>query len=55
MADTFALKKFSDLNLKDSFFDSLKTAYPGTNSTPSFTDWFLKKIERRQNCIGISG
>ena len=40
MADTFALKKFSDLNLKDSFFDSLKTAYPGTNSTPSFTDWF---------------
>ncbi|WP_314662749.1 hypothetical protein [uncultured Selenomonas sp.] len=51
MADTFALKKFSDLNLNDSFFDSLKTAYPGTNSTPSFTDWFLKKSKEDRTAL----
>ena len=51
MADAFALKKFSDLNLNDSFFDSLKTAYPGTNSTPSFTDWFLKKSKEDRTAL----
>ena len=29
--------KFADLNLRDSFFDSLRTSYP------EFDDWFNKK------------
>lgn len=43
MAGKFLLKKFSDINLDDPFFDSLKNDYPGTANSTRFTDWFKKK------------
>lgn len=43
MAGKFSLKKFSDINLEDEFFDSLKNDYPGTASSTGFIDWFKKK------------
>lgn len=43
MAGKFSLKKFSDINLNDPFFDSLKNDYPGTANSTGFTDWFKKK------------
>lgn len=43
MAGKFSLKKFSDINLNDPFFDSLKEDYPGTAASTGFTDWFQKK------------
>ena len=43
MAGKFILKRFSDINLDDSFFDSLKSDYPGTENSTGFTEWFEKK------------
>lgn len=43
MAGKFSLRKFSDINLADRFFDSLKADYPGTDSSPGFVTWFNKK------------
>lgn len=43
MAGRFLLKKFSDIDLDDDFFDSLKKDYPGTVSSTGFVDWFNKK------------
>lgn len=31
------------MNLNDPFFDTLKTDYPGTETTRGFTDWFNRK------------
>lgn len=36
MAGKFYLRKFSEINLDDSFFDTLKKDYPGSASSPSF-------------------
>jgi len=43
MAGRFLSKKFSDINLDDPFFDSLKADYPGTESSTGFVEWFTKK------------
>lgn len=43
MAGKFQRKKFSDINLNDPFFDSLKKDYPGTDNSTEFTTWFAKK------------
>lgn len=43
MAGKFYLRKFSEINLDDSFFDTLKKDYPGSASSPSFSTWFDKK------------
>lgn len=43
MAGKFLLKKFSDIDLYDPFFDSLKADYPGTEHSTGFIDWFNKK------------
>lgn len=40
----FAYKKFADIDLKDSFFDSLKADYPGTATSTGFCTWFGKKV-----------
>lgn len=37
MNEVISLRKFSDINLDDSFFDSLKSDYPG------FEEWFKRK------------
>ena len=43
MAGKFSLKKFADINLDDSFFDSLKADYPGNENSTGFVEWFNKK------------
>lgn len=43
MAGKFTLKKFADIDLNDTFFDSLKNDYPGTTNSTGFVDWFKKK------------
>lgn len=43
MAGKFSFKKFSDINLNDPFFDSLKNDYPGTANSTGFIEWFHKK------------
>jgi hypothetical protein len=43
MAGKFSFKKFSELDLSDSFFDSLKADYPGTEHSTGFEVWFEKK------------
>ena len=37
------LKKFSEINLDDPFFGSLKEDYPGNEHSTGFIDWFHKK------------
>lgn len=43
MGGKFSLKKFSNININDSFFDSLKKDYPGTENSTAFVEWFKKK------------
>lgn len=45
MAGKFLLKKFSDININDEFFDSLKEDYPGTENSTGFIDWFKRKTQ----------
>lgn len=37
------IRRFSDINLEDSFFDSLKASYP------EFSEWFAKKSEQGES------
>ena len=43
MAGKFERKRFSEINLNDPFFDSLKADYPGTSSSTGFVQWFATK------------
>lgn len=43
MAGKFERKFFSDINLNDPFFDSLKADYPGSATSTGFIDWFQRK------------
>ena len=43
MAGKFIHKRFSDINLDDPFFDSLKRDYPGSATSTEFTQWFRNK------------
>lgn len=45
MAGKFSLKQFSDINLGDPFFDSLKRDYPPGGLCTDFITWFNKKSE----------
>lgn len=45
MAGRFSLKKFADIDLRDAFFDTLKSDYPGTANSTGFVDWFKKKSD----------
>ena len=51
MAGKFEYKKFSDINLDDSFFDSLKADYPGTENSTEFCTWFRKKSESGKKAL----
>lgn len=44
MAGKFERKRFSEIDLNDPFFDSLKADYPGTSSSTGFVQWFTKKL-----------
>lgn len=43
MAGKFLFKKFSEIDLNDSFFDSLKEDYPADANNIGFERWFTKK------------
>lgn len=43
MADKFIHKRFSDININNLFFDSLKRDYPVSATSTEFTKWFTKK------------
>lgn len=43
MPGKFELKKFSELDLSDRFFDSLKNDYPADENNIGFENWFKKK------------
>lgn len=43
MAGKFELRKFSDIDLSDPFFDELKQDYPGTEASTGFIKWFTEK------------
>lgn len=43
MAGKFEFKKFADINLTDTFFDSLKIDYPEDVNNIGFEKWFAKK------------
>ena len=43
MAGKFERKRFSEIDLDDPFFDSLKADYPGTSSSTGFVQWFAAK------------
>ena len=45
MSGKFNLKKFSEINIKDSFFDSLKKDYE------EFTVWFSKKADAGRKAL----
>ena len=41
MPGKFSLRYFSDIDLNDPFFDSLKNDYQGSVKTSEFTTWFI--------------
>ena len=43
MPGKFIRTSFSDVNLDDPFFDSLKADYPGNSVSTGFCEWFRKK------------
>ena len=43
MAGKFIRKLFSNIDLNDTFFDSLKNDYPGNENSTGFVEWFNKK------------
>ena len=51
MAGNFYLKKFSEIDLNDPFFDSLKADYPGSSTTPAFGEWFVKKAQEGRTAL----
>lgn len=51
MAGNFSLRKFCDIDLNDPFFDTLKADYPGSDSSPSFSDWYKSKANLRSALV----
>ncbi len=51
MAGKFELKKFSEIDLNDSFFDELKRDYPGTASSTGFVEWFNNKSHQGKTAL----
>lgn len=45
MPGKFELKKFSAIDLSDSFFDALKDDYPADDKNIGFENWFRKKAD----------
>lgn len=51
MAGRFIRKAFSDINLNDQFFDSLKADYPGSITSTGFVEWFNQKAAIGQKAL----
>lgn len=50
----FSLRKFSEMNLDDPFFATLKSDYPGSASSPSFCVWFKNKAQEGRTALVFS-
>ena len=51
MAGKFERKLFSEINLDDPFFDSLKADYPGTATSTGFVKWFVTKSAQHKKAL----
>jgi hypothetical protein len=51
MAGSFSLKKFSEIDLNDSFFDSLKVDYPVGGKAKPFEIWFQEKAKEGRTAL----
>ena len=51
MAGIFSLRKFSDINLADPFFDQLKLDYQGSVKTTEFNAWFTAKAKEGRTAL----
>lgn len=51
MTGKFERKRFSDINLDDPFFDSLKADYPGTPNSTGFIEWFHRKAAEGKKAL----
>ena len=51
MAGKFIHKRFSDINIDDPFFDSLKRDYPGSAASTEFTKWFAEKAAEGKKAL----
>ncbi len=51
MAGKFHWKLFSEIDLADPFFDSLKADYPGTENSSEFGVWFQKKARTSEQAL----
>lgn len=51
MAGNFSLKKFSDIDLNDPFFDSLKADYPVSGKVKPFEGWFPEKAQEGRTAL----
>ena len=51
MAGIFSLRKFSDINLSDPFFESLKSDYQGSEKTAEFNTWFNNKAREGRTAL----
>ena len=51
MAGNFSLKKFSDIDLNDPFFDSLKADYPVGGKVKPFEVWFPEKAQEGRTAL----
>ena len=51
MAGIFSLRKFTDINLEDPFFDSLKSDYQGSVKTAEFNTWFNNKAREGRTAL----
>lgn len=54
MPGKFSLRKFSEINLDDPFFATLKNDYPGSASSPSFSVWFKNKAQEGRTALVFS-
>ncbi len=54
MPGKFELKKFSELDLSDRFFDSLKNDYPADENNIGFENWFKKKAREGATALVFS-
>lgn len=51
MAGKFERRPFSEINLSDPFFDSLKADYPGTATSKAFPKWFAEKAAEGKKAL----
>lgn len=54
MPGKFSLHKFSEINLDDPFFATLKNDYPGNAFSPSFSVWFKNKTQEGRTALVFS-